>query len=233
MSLVDPILAKGLLSGAVREALEADGALAECVARGLANLSAVARQIRPYVEAKLGQQVKHQSLVSALKRARHLYAQRERGYLFVLARSSLDVRTDLAKLSVSAKEALSQRLHERLIRHQGAILEMSWGPSALTLVLQRPSFRLVKSVLPREALLEAKEDLAAVIVRSPQEIVETPGCIAALTSKLARAGINLEDVISTYTDTTLVVKMKDVVRAFTLVSELIAFARRALGEGAG
>lgn len=223
-------MAKGLLSRAVREAVEGDDALAECLARGVANLSAMARHIRPSLEARLGQRVKLQSVVSALKRLRGAYAERERGHLSVLAKSSLDVRTDLAKLSVRAQAALSEELQAKLLRHYRSILQISWGPTALTLVLEGAAFRVLRALFAKEDVLEAKEGLAAVVVRSPKDIIETPGCIAALTERLARGGTNLEDIISTYTDTILVVSMSGVVRAFTLLSELIAGARRALEE---
>jgi|FaiFalFF_MnMetaG_3_1042247.scaffolds.fasta_scaffold00127_13 hypothetical protein len=221
-----PILVRGSLARAVREVVEADDAILDCLARDVANLSAVARLIKPRIEARLGQPVREQSIVTVLKRLRGAARTQSRNNLKVLAHSSLDVRTDLAKLSVRASEEASEILQSQLGKLQRFIIQISWSPTAYTLVMDQHLLPRVAGLFSPGEILEKKEGLAAIIVHSPPELISTPGCISALTTKLARNNINIEDTVSTYTDTLLVVRMKDVVRAFTALNDLIAEARR-------
>jgi len=82
-------------------------------------------------------------------------------------------------------------------------------------------------------VLEFGDGLAAVIVQSPKEIVETPGCMIAFYNQLSREGINIEDTVSCYTDTIIVIKRKDVGRAFSALSKLIDEMRALVGEELG
>jgi hypothetical protein len=54
--------------------------------------------------------------------------------------------------------------------------------------------------------------------------------VAAIYNRVGRGGINVVDTVSNYTDTILVVKMGDVVKAFTAVTDLISEARRLVGR---
>jgi aspartokinase len=75
-------------------------------------------------------------------------------------------------------------------------------------------------------ILEIEEDLAAIMVHSPEEIIKTPGCAIALYSQLAYRHINIEDTISCYTDTIVLVKMSDVGKAFNALTDLISNSRK-------
>jgi len=86
-----------------------------------------------------------------------------------------------------------------------------------------PSF---SSQFKEEEILEKKENLAAVIVHSPEKIIETPGCVSLIISKIALNNINIEDVVSTYTYTLLLFKGEDSTRAFQALNSLISELRR-------
>jgi len=63
-------------------------------------------------------------------------------------------------------------------------------------------------------------------VQSPEEIIKTPGCALVFYNQLARRRINIEDTVSCYTDTIIIVKMEDVARAFNALTDLIAESRK-------
>ena len=74
-------------------------------------------------------------------------------------------------------------------------------------------------------ILETEADLAAIIIHSPEQIIKTPGCVFSFYNQLARLYINIEDTVSCYTDTIVLVRMKDAGRAFNVLTELIYSAR--------
>jgi aspartokinase len=75
-------------------------------------------------------------------------------------------------------------------------------------------------------ILEVEDDLAAIIVHSPEEIIKTPGCAIAFYNQLARRHINIEDTVSCYTDTIMLVKMDQVGKAFNALTDLISNSRK-------
>ncbi|MDA4120728.1 MAG: hypothetical protein OK413_01290, partial [Thaumarchaeota archaeon] len=64
----------------------------------------------------------------------------------------------------------------------------------------------------------------------PREIITTPGCISSFYNQLSRRRVNVEDTVSCYTDTIMVVDMKDASRAFEAMTELISDEQRKLKE---
>ena len=58
------------------------------------------------------------------------------------------------------------------------------------------------------------------------KIIKTPGCAIAFYNQLARRHINIEDTVSCYTDTIILVKMTDVGKAFNALTELISSSRK-------
>ena len=215
----------------VRRLVDSEVAVQESLAKGYANLSALARLLKPKVERILGKEVSFESILSALKRVKPRYGGSE-SVNRVIARSTLSVRMDLAKVSVE-KGRRTLSLMGRLISElQESLIQASTSLSTITLIFdERVKDRVLKA-LGRD-VLEFGDGLAAVIVQSPKEIVETPGCMIAFYSQLSREGINIEDTVSCYTDTIIVIKRKDVGRAFSTLSKLIDEMRALVGEELG
>ena len=84
----------------------------------------------------------------------------------------------------------------------------------------------VKAMFAHYDILEFEDDLAAIIIHSPEEIIKTPGCAIAFYNQLARRHINIEDTVSCYTDTIVLVRMSDVGKAFNALTELISNSRK-------
>ncbi|MDH5441447.1 MAG: ACT domain-containing protein, partial [Candidatus Bathyarchaeota archaeon] len=67
-------------------------------------------------------------------------------------------------------------------------------------------------------------------VQSSREIVDTPGCIVALYIPISRNRINIEETVSCFTETIIVLKMEDAGRAFNLLTDLISNARKMMAR---
>jgi hypothetical protein len=225
-----PRLVTSSISRTVRDQVDGDSLLQEALARGIVNVSAAARILRPTVMSSLGHNVSEGAIITSLKRIKGAYNRGALGYLKVLARSSVEVRTDLAMISVEVDPEVSAEIREVAFKNYDAFLQISSSPSAYSLVFERSLFGSVKGRFEDKQVMEARTELAAVMIHSPEEIVETPGCVAAIYNRVARSGVNIVDTVSNYTDTILVVKMSDVVRAFTALTDLITEARREGGR---
>ncbi len=74
-------------------------------------------------------------------------------------------------------------------------------------------------------VLDEQSDLAAIIVHSPKEIVRTPGVVLTVYTKIAENHVNIEDTVSCFTDTIVVIRMDDVARTFSSLTDLITECR--------
>jgi hypothetical protein len=75
-------------------------------------------------------------------------------------------------------------------------------------------------------LLDALETQSAITLISPRQIITTPGVINYISSLMYRAGVNLTQIVSCYTDTIMIVDKKDSINAMKALQESIAFNRR-------
>lgn len=205
--------------------MEEDLSIQDALHRGYANVSAVARTVKPIVEQRAQRRVNLASLITTVKRARLEYRRPQPSIQAVVAGSVVNVRTDVAKLSVEKTKRSLETARKLLSDYQEEFLQVSESLHAITLIFDQRLDGEVRAAVRREEIFEVELNLAAVIVQSPEEIVKTPGCILAFLAQLSRRRINIEDVVSCYTDTIVIVRMVDIGKAFAALTDMIAAAR--------
>ncbi len=222
------------VSAAVREEVNFDLSVQDAIARDYVNLSKLARKLRPAVERRTGRRVGSvESIITSLKRLRDSYSPASSGIGRVIAGSVVHVRTHVSKLSVEKTKRALELVGEMLSKHREEFIQVSESVSAITLIFDQRLHKRVRSEMGRASILEEGDFLAAIIVQSPPEIISTPGCVMSIYNHLARRHVNIEDTVSCYTDTIVVVKMDDVGKAFEALTGLINEEREKLGAEAG
>jgi hypothetical protein len=216
------------ISSAVREIINNDLSFQDSIERGYCNISAVARIIKPQVNRLLEKNIRVESIITALKRSRKLYDIQDRPMLSILARSSISVKTDVAKISAGKGKRTMEKVARALTQYADDFISVSESALSITMVIDDTLLHKLKTILAKSNILEVEAGLAAIIVNSPERIIKTPGCAIAFYNQLARRRINIEDTVSCYTDTIILVNMLDVGKAFNALTELISSCRRDL-----
>ena len=214
------------ISKVVHELVESDLSIQSALERGYGNYSAIARMLKPKVEEVLGHKIKLASIITAVKRVRVHYVTVPEDITGVIANSIINLRTNVAKLSIEKTKKTLETVRKSLIDFQQDFLQILEGVSAITLIFDQKLFDNIHSMFWKEDILEEKRYLAAIIMHSPHEIIYTPGCIAAFYNPLARRHISIEETMSCSTDTIIVLNMKNIGKAFTILTDLIAEARK-------
>lgn len=202
--------------------------LATSLNRGYTNLSAVARDLKPSIERKLGEEVNVEAIISALKRNRDLSRKFDGRVLEALSQTSIQLVTSVTKFVIPANR------NDRVLRWTydmklpGAIY-ISTSSEFTTIIVEDRNLSTFSEGIKR-GVLDKKSGLAVLVLKSPNSILEVPGFLMSVYSKLAFAGINIEETTNSYTDAIIVVKESDSGEAFTAVRELIEFARGELGK---
>jgi len=212
------------ISKVVKALIDEEPAVQDALERGYANISAVARMLRPRVEKALGRKVTLEGLITSVKRVRVDYKP-SREYLKIIAGSVISLRTDVAKVSLEKTRRTLETTRRTLAELTEAFLQVLEGTTTITLVMDDSVFNRVCSMFQRGDILDEKRNLAALIVQSPREIVETPGCVVAFYNPISRAQINIEETVSCYIETIILLRMEDAGRALSILTDLIARAR--------
>ena len=214
------------ITTAVKEVVNSDLSFQDSLQRDYCNISALARIIRPQIDMMLSKPTSLESIVTALKRSRNDYSVSEKPIASILAGSTVSVRTDVAKLSAKKSKKNIERVTKALVSSMDGFTSVSESIMSITLVFDESLLKEVKDIFPAEDVLEVEDELAAIIVNSPEEIIKTPGCAIAFYNQLARRHINIEDTVSCYTDTIVLVKMEQVGKAFNALTDLISSSRK-------
>jgi hypothetical protein len=72
----------------------------------------------------------------------------------------------------------------------------------------------------RKKGLKVLDELSLVILCSPPNLQDTPGCVSAILDAIAAEGINVLEFISCHTDTLMVVRNSDAVRVYEILCGL-------------
>jgi len=65
------------------------------------------------------------------------------------------------------------------------------------------------------------DDLTLIILCSPRDLQDTPGCVSVMLNAIAAEGINVLEFISCHTDTLMIVRNADAVRVYGILNGLI------------
>ncbi len=211
------------ISEATRKILSRYPYIEDYMGRGIINYRALARDIREDVARELGGAVNIQSIVSSVRR--HPVSRSKKGnekVFGILSASEVSLRYDVGTLNVSLDDRSPEM--ENLLKIWADYI-MIRGIETLTVVVPEGLIGTFKEQL-KGAVINSNEGLASVIVKSPEEIAETPGIISHLAGILAAENINVVEMMSSYTETWFIVSEGDALKTIEAIRREIKRARR-------
>ena len=218
------------ISKTVQSLVDNDLSLQDALQKDYGNYSAIARMLRPKVKEILKHDVKLESIITAVKRVKIAYRRSSRNVMEVVAKTVINIRTDVAKISVEKANRNLEKIRKALANFPGEFFHVTEGMSAITLIFDQKLFDDICSMFQERDILDKRQGLAAVILHSPIELISTPGCLLLFYGTVSRKYVNIEETMSCFTDTIMVVKMKDVGTALAALTDLITEARKQLKE---
>ena len=214
------------ISKTVQNLIDEDLSLQDAMQRDYANYSAIARMLMSKIKEMAGNHVNIESVITAVKRAKVNYTVLQGKITKVVAGSGLNIRTDMAKVSVEKTKENLEKVRKMLATFSADFLQVLEGNSVITLISDLNSFNNISCIFAKKDVIDKKKNLATIIIRSPDEITSTPGCVQAFYNAVSRRHINIEETMSCYTETIIVLAMGDVSKAFAALTDIISEARK-------
>jgi hypothetical protein len=197
-------------------------AVRDCLGYNIVNFTSLARKIRG--ETGLANQEAVEVACRRYQRQMRTTSPLETKVLEVVRASRLEVRTRVAIVTARNDWDMLGNVLETgrtFLQDRRHLLQLLQGPGALTILCEEDLLEPVLAAVGRRGTIGVHRQLSALTVRSPETIVETPGVLAFLAGTLFRAGINSLELMSVYTDSTFVVRERDVLHAFQVLSEIV------------
>lgn len=214
----------------VQNLIDEDLSLQDALQRDYANYSAIARMLMPKIKEASECNINLESVITSVKRAKTNYTILQGKITKVVAGSDLNIRTDMAKVSVEKTKENLEKIRKTLATFSGDFLQIIEGNSIITIIADLNSFGKIISIFSNRNIIDQNQELAIIIIRSPDEITNTPGCVQAFYNAISRRHINIEETMSCYTETIIVLTMGDVSKAFAALTDLITQARTKMVE---
>ena len=210
------------IAAVVREIVDESEVALSALSDGVLNLSAYAKKIRTEVARRAKKEVPVGTIVVAL--CRYEMEAKKRARLFPKVKiESISTRSALVELAFAKSAATRGRLrtlHENEKLADADLLTVTSGIREISLILPSTLKSEVLKVFKGEKPTLVQEDLASLSIRFPAHYLHTPNTIFALIRPFALSRINIVEVVSTYTELTVVVAEKDLQAAFAVMSKI-------------
>jgi hypothetical protein len=195
--------------------------LEEGIAEGIINLSALARKMKPRIEKALMKEVSESALIMALKRmSPGIVAKVDLSKKGIAQLGDLTVRSELSEFTFIKTDTLLEKqkqLLEKIKDFNNPFVTFTQGVYEITAIINSRLCPVVEGIFKDERIVARLDRLAAITIRLTPESVNTPGVHYSILKQLAWMNINVVEVVSTYTEFTIILKKEQVDMSFSIL----------------
>ncbi len=199
--------------------------LREAMTDDLINVSALARKLKAEIEDLVGKEVNEGAIVMAIKRMTPgLYHRLNIKITNVMGElGDFLVRSNLEDFTFENSDAFKVKqteLIEEINKDNDTFFTLCKGVTETTFIVSSQHSETVSRLFKNAKLKSHTKDLASVTVKLPSINTEIYGIYYYILKHLAWEGININEIVSTSNEFTVVVKQDDVDKAFKILMQL-------------
>lgn len=213
----------------VKEIILSRPAIKECLILDVINYSALARVILKELEKeniKTSTGAVKMALIRIgedLKKERAFFEKKIKN---VVAKTVIELQSDLTVITAERRAVLNNLEQLFKVMENARFFQLTQGVETFTLVLSSEEKEKVLEIIQPKAIVDLIEEQTAIVLISPEEIIETPGIIAIMTSTLSSSGVNITQIISCHKDTIFVLNRRDAPKAYQILEDMILKMRK-------
>ncbi len=199
--------------------------LSTALSQGIINLTSLAREIQPDIEKALRKPAKSGAIVMALKRiSDNLEFTSTHKIVGVLKNlGDITVRSSLVDYSFAISDTLLIRQAEFLTQLKSVkdvFYTSSRGVAESNIIVSKNVSPLVDELFRDEICNSKLENLSSITIKLPTENVTIPGIYYFIFQRLSWEGVNINEVISTSNEFTILMDDSQVNIAFEVIKNL-------------
>lgn len=192
------------------------------LSKGIINYSAFAREVKPQIEKRLFKKIKIGAIVMALKRIETRLSKKD-PIQSKINLTDLTVRSNLSEYTFLNSETLPKQtseLFDSIQNNRDVFCTLSEGVRETTFIINSILKKNIEDLFKNETVVAKFYHLSSITIRLPKEASYTPGLYYQILKTLAWEDINVIEVLSTYTELTVVVEDIKVDQAFSALKKL-------------
>lgn len=199
--------------------------LSSALSDGIINLTSLARNIQDDIEERTKKPVKPGAIVMALKRISDTadFVQTKQIIKVLKNLGDITVRSSLVDYSFLISDSLlvaQSNLLKEIEQKKEVFYTSSRGVSESNIIVSQNIAPLVDELFKDESCFSKTENLSSITMKLPSENVTIPGIYYFIFQRLSWEGVNINEVISTSNEFTILMYEDQVNTAFTVIKNL-------------
>jgi len=199
--------------------------LSSALSDGIINLTSLARTIQDDIEERTKKPVKPGAIVMALKRISDTadFVQTKQIIKVLKNLGDITVRSSLVDYSFLISDSLlvaQSNLLKEIEQKKEVFYTSSRGVSESNIIVSLNIAHLVDELFKDESCFSKTENLSSITMKLPSENVTIPGIYYFIFQRLSWEGVNINEVISTSNEFTILMHEDQVNTAFTVIKNL-------------
>lgn len=211
------------ISQVVEDVISRSPFLAEVLYENVANVSSVARRIRPQVKKKLLEEVSEEAIAMALRRMGRKIKPAPSGLKFLKDLNNITVRSNLVEFvfpNSSSITKIHQDILKKIENKEDVFLNISRGLFESIIIISSDFEKDTEQILRNQSKVSKIKDLSSITIKLPEETITTPGVYYPILKALAWDGLNIIEVISIGSELSILFRSNDADRAFSVIKSL-------------
>jgi hypothetical protein len=134
------------------------------------------------------------------------------------------MKTNLCDIVVQkSTNALSKlkQIQALVSYEKGDVLNMIHGTTEISIITNQRYKDKVLKLLKDEKIINIEENLVSLSLRFSKEFFYTPGVISSIIRKLAWEGVNIFEIVSTFTELTIITGKKDAMKGYNALESMM------------
>jgi hypothetical protein len=199
--------------------------LSSALSDGIINLTSLARNIQDDIEERTKKPVKSGAIVMALKRISDTadFVQTKQIIKVLKNLGDITVRSSLVDYSFLISDSLlvaQSNLLKEIEQKKEVFYTSSRGVSESNIIVSQNIAPLVDELFKDESCFSKTENLSSITMKLPSENVTIPGIYYFIFQHLSWEGVNINEVISTSNEFTILMDEDSVNVAFEVIKNL-------------
>lgn len=213
------------IASTVAEYIKTKPYLSSALSDGIINLTSLARTIQKDIEERTKKPVKSGAIVMALKRISDTadFVQTKQIIKVLRNLGAITVRSALVDYSFVISETLliaQSNLLKSIEDKKEVFYTSSRGVSESNIIVSQNIAPLVDQLFKSETCFSKTENLSSITLKLPSENVTIPGIYYFIFQRLSWEGVNINEVISTSNEFTILMHEDQVDTAFSVIKNL-------------
>ena len=217
------MLQSNTIAQQVKEYIMSQMCIYECLKKGIINYSQLAKLIAK--EYNFDSKAAVKMAIKRFSDSETIQEDDSELIWDILSKAKVTIKGDVSIIVIEPSPEAISKVNEieqkKLVAlSMGETLYIIREQTAIVVIIEKDKREKALELLKGFNIIRMKENATALVVISPKEIVSTPGVLNYIISHFSLNKVNIEEVISCYRDTIIIVDENDSAKGYQIIKNL-------------